>query len=234
MRNTYTIRDLPPEERPRERLANLGPDALSIHELLAIILGRGIAGESVITTSQKLLSHFGSLEGLNEASLQDLQTIKGLGFAKACQIKASLELARRLERNSIPITIKSKQKPISPEEIYSSVKNKIGNSAKEHFVVISLNTKSQILAIDTIFIGTLTSSLVHPRETLEAAIRRHAAAFIVAHNHPSGDPDPSDEDTKVTKLLFEAGKIMGINMLDHLIIGRNSYFSFRENTVKHP
>ena len=206
MRKSYTIRDLPPEERPRERLASLGPDALSIHELLAIILGRGIAGESIINTSQNLLTHFGSLEGLKEASMQDLQTIKGLGFAKACQIKACLEIARRLELNSIPVAVKSKQKPISPQEIYSLVKKKIGNHAKEHFVVISLNTKSHILAIDTIFIGTLTSSLVHPRETLEAAIRRHAAAFIVAHNHPSGDPDPSDEDTKVTKLLFEKSR----------------------------
>ncbi len=234
MRKTYTIHDLPPEERPRERLASLGPQALSLYELIAIILGRGIPGESVMKTSQELISHFGSLAGLHNASLSELQQIKGLGFAKACQLKASLELARRLEKNPIPLTVKSPNTTISPSQIYSLVKKNIAHYAKEHFIVISLDTRSKVLGIDKISIGTLTASLVHPRETLEAAIRRHAASFIIAHNHPSGDPEPSDEDTKVTKLLFEAGQLMGITMLDHMIIGNDSYFTFRDNTIKYP
>jgi DNA repair protein RadC len=232
MEKSFTVADLPTEERPRERLAALGPEALSIHELLAIILSRGINGESVMTTSQKLLSQFKSLEGIKEASLEDLQNIKGLGLAKACQLKAAFELARRLERNTKTITIKSKQKSISAEEIVTLIKKKIGNFHKEHFIVISLNTRSKIQGVDTIFVGTLASCPVHPREILETVIRRHAASFIIAHNHPSGAPDPSVEDTKITKQVFESGQIMGITMLDHLIIGRGSYFTFRENETR--
>lgn len=237
MLKTYTVNDLPPEERPRERLANLGAHSLSVHELLAIIISKGIKGESVMTTSQNLLAAFGSLNGLHEASLQDIQSVKGLGFAKACQVKAALELARRIEKSDSPVNmlvVKSKSKPVSQSEIYKLIKKQISTYTQEHFIVISLNTKSKVIGIDTIFIGTLNSSLVHPRETLETAIRRHAASFIVAHNHPSGDPEPSEEDTKVTKLLFEAGQIIGITMLDHLVIGKNSYFTFRDNIVKHP
>ena len=232
MRKSFTVADMPTEERPRERLAAFGSRALSVHELLAIILSRGVNGESVIATSQKLLSQFGSLEGIKEASLEDLQGIKGLGFAKACQLKAALELARRLERDMGSITTKSKQKSISAEGIVTLVKKKIGNFHKEHLIVISLDTRSKIQGIDTVFVGTLTSSLVHPREILETAMRRHAATFIIAHNHPSGAPDPSEDDTKVTKLIFESGQIMGITMLDHIIIGRSSYFTFRENKTK--
>ncbi len=232
MRNSFTVRDMPAEERPRERLATLGPEVLSIYELLAIILSRGVNGESVIATSHKLLSRFGSLEGLKEASLEDLQGVKGLGFAKACQLKATFEISRRLERDMNSISIKSKQKSISTEEIVTLVKKKIGNFHKEHFIVISLDTRSKVQGIDTVFVGTLTSSLVHPREVLEAVMRRHAAKFIIAHNHPSGEPDPSEEDTRVTKLIFEAGQIMGISMLDHIVVGRDSYFSFRENEIR--
>ena len=229
MRKSFTVSDLPPEERPRERLTALGPQALSIHELLAIILSRGIRGESVMTTAQNLLGHFGSLQGIHEASIQDIQNVKGLGPAKASQIKAALELSRRLEFNQPAAKIK--QKSVTPDLIYSLAKKHIGKSSKEHFIVISLDIKSKILGIDSVSIGTLSSSLVHPRETLETAIRRHAASFIIAHNHPSGDPQPSDEDTKITKLLFEAGQIIGITMLDHIIIGKSTCFSFRENKI---
>ena len=231
IKKSFTVADMPAEERPRERLVELGSEALSVHELLAIILSRGVKGESVIVTSQKLLSQFGSLEGLKEASFEDLQSVRGLGFAKVCQLKAVFEISRRLERDTKSISIKSKQKSISAEEIVALVKKKIGNFHKEHFIVISLDTRSKVQGIDTVFVGTLTSSLVHPREVLEAVMRRHAAKFIIAHNHPSGEPDPSEEDTKITKLIFEAGQIMGIFMLDHIILGSNSYFSFRENEI---
>jgi DNA repair protein RadC len=227
---SFTVQDLPEEERPRERLARLGADALSLQELLAIVLGRGIAGESVMATSQNLLAHFGSLQNIQEASLEDIQNVRGLGFAKACQIKACLELGRRLTETKKIIRVKEKQLSAA-DEVYVLVKKTISTYAKEHFVVVSLDTRNNILGIDTVFVGTLNSSLVHPRETYEAAIRKHAAGIVVAHNHPSGDPEPSDEDLKVTNLLLDAGKVMGITMHDHLIIGKERYFSFRDNIV---
>ncbi len=232
MRRSFTVNDLPRDERPRERLAKHGAEALSLQELLAIVLSRGIRGESVMTTSQNLLGYFGTLEELSDASIEDIQRVKGIGFAKACQIKASLALARRINIGAKTEAVDKKKKSVTQEDVFEIVKKQIGNFAKEHFIAISLDTRSRVLAIDTIFIGTLNSSLVHPREIMETVIRRHAASFIVAHNHPSGDPDPSDEDTKVTKMLFEAGQLMGISMIDHVIAGKNSFFSFRDNQVK--
>jgi DNA repair protein RadC len=238
MNKSFTVRDLPEEERPRERLASLGAEALSLHELLAILLGRGIAGESVLMTAQHIIAHFSSLHELSEASLEDLQKVKGLGFAKACQIKACLELGRRLSQsktkkeNVVRLRLKDKSSPA--EAVYALVRKTIIKHAKEHFVVVSLDTRNKILGIDTVFVGTLNSSIVHPRETFEVAIRRHAAGIVVAHNHPSGDPEPSDEDIKVTNLLLEAGKVMGIDMHDHLVLGKESYFSFRDNVVRYP
>lgn len=232
MRKSFTVNDLPRSERPRERLAKHGAEALSLQELLAIVLSRGIRGESVMITSQNLLGHFGTLEELSDASIEDIQGVKGIGFAKACQIKASLALAKRITAGAEIKAIDRKNKSVTQEDVFQLVKKQIGNFAKEHFIAISLDTRSRVLAIDTIFIGTLSSSLVHPREIMEIVIKRHAASFIAAHNHPSGDPDPSDEDTKVTKMLFEAGQLMGISMIDHVIAGKNSFFSFRDNQVK--
>lgn len=232
MSKNFTVNDLPRSERPRERLVKHGAEALSLNELLAIVLSSGTRGESVMTMSQNLLGYFGTLEGLCEASVEDIQKVKGIGPAKACQIKASLALAKRITAGADILAGERQKKSITQSDIFEIVKKQIGNYAKEHFIAISLDTRSRVLATDTIFVGTLNSSLVHPREIMEVVIKRHAASFIVAHNHPSGDPDPSDEDTKVTKLLFEAGQIMGITMLDHVIAGRNSFFSFRDNEVK--
>lgn len=227
---SFTIKDLPSEERPRERLANLGAESLSLHELLAIILGRGSRGESVMTTVQKIISKFGSLDGLLEASLEDIQEIKGLGFAKACQLKACLELSKRLNKTLQADKNKKKnQKLTSAKEVYEALRRKIGGLKKENFVVVSLDTRNKIIAVDTVFIGTLNSSLIHPREIFETAIRRHAAVIVVAHNHPSGDPRPSDEDLKVTRLLLDAGKTMGIRVLDHLVVTKEKFYSFLEN-----
>lgn len=227
---SFTVKDLPREERPRERLANLGAENLSIQELLAIILGRGSRGESVITTVQKIISKFMSLEGLQDASLEDLQEVKGLGFAKACQLKACLELSKRLNK---PVQIdknkKKNQKLTSAKEVYEALRRRIGGLKKENFVVVSVDTRNKIIAVDTVFVGTLNSSLIHPREIFETAIRRHAALIVVAHNHPSGDPRPSDEDVKVTKLLLDSGKIMGIPVMDHLVVTRDKFYSFLEN-----
>lgn len=232
---SFTVKDLPRDERPRERLANLGAEALSLQELLAIVLSRGIKGESVMNTAQKIVSKFGTLDALQEASLEDIQEIKGLGPAKSCQLKACLELSKRLNK---PIQIdkgkKKNQKLTSAKEVYEALRKKIGGLKKENFVVVSLDTRNKVIAVDTVFVGTLNSSLIHPREIFETAIRRHAAVIIVAHNHPSGDPEPSDEDMKVTRHLTEAGKMMGIDLLDHLVIGKDKYFTFRDNFIHHP
>jgi len=227
MKKSFTIHDLPASERPRERLQKFGSAALSAQELLALILGRGVNGESVMMTAQKLLSYFGSLEAIMNASLEDLQNIKGLGAAKASQIKACFEIARRVY--SSDVLPKSKNKPIiSPRDVYKLVKSKIVHYAKEHFVVLSFDARNKFLGMDTITVGTLNANLVHPRETFESAIRHHAAQVIVAHNHPSGDPEPSKDDLEITKRIVEAGKIMGIDVLDHVIITKTRVFSFKQ------
>lgn len=224
MKTSFTLHDLPQFERPRERLIKFGSEALSAQELIALILGRGVSGDPVMVTAQKLLSHFGTLEALAHASLEDLQTIRGIGPAKACQLKAIGEIARRMGEVSIK---KKKLKSLySPEDVYRLLKSKIGHHKKEYFVMLSFDTRNNVIGIDTISIGTLNASLVHPREMFEIAIRRHAASVIIAHNHPSGDPDPSDEDIQVTSKLMDVGKLLGIQVLDHIIVGRNTYYSF--------
>ena len=232
MRKSFTIRDLPPSERPRERLQKFGPDALSAQELLALILGRGIGGESVMMTAQKLLSHFGSLEAIMDASLEDLQNIRGLGIAKASQIKACFEIARRVyTAEEIPEGQKRSKLIISPRDVFKLVKSKILHYAKEHFMVLSFDSRNRFLGMDTISIGTLNANLVHPRETFESAIRRHAAQVVLAHNHPSGELEPSEDDLEITKRLVEAGKILGIELLDHVIITKDGFLSFKDKNL---
>lgn len=226
MKKSFTLHDLPREERPRERLARLGPEALSTQELIALILGRGVPGEPVMVTSQNLLSYFGSIDSLLNSSLEDLQQVKGIGIAKASQITACLEIARRLKN----VHIQSQPQLSSPDEVFQLLYKKIGHFKKEHFVLVSLDTRNRVISMDSISVGTLNASLVHPREMFEIAFRRHASTVIVAHNHPSGDPDPSDEDLRVTSKLMDAGKLLGIHVLDHIIVGKDSYYSFqREN-----
>lgn len=229
MKNSFTIHDLPLEERPRERLVKFGEHSLSIQELLQLILGRGIAGESVAVTAQKLLTHFGSLQKLSEASIEELSQIRGIGLAKACQIRACFEIARRTYNNDQTSNDKQKTKRVlSAEDVYKLVKSKLKNYTKEHFFVLSFDTRSKLLGIDEISVGTLNANLVHPRETFEAAIHRHSAQVIIVHNHPSGDPDPSEDDLTITKRLIESGKILDIEVLDHLIVTQNGFLSFKE------
>jgi DNA repair protein RadC len=232
MKKSFTIHDLPSSERPRERLQKFGPDALSAQELLALILGRGIGGESVMMTAQKLLSHFGSLEAIMDASLEDLQNIRGLGIAKASQIKACFEIARRIYNSDEISESKNKNKLIiSPRDVFKLVKSKILHYAKEHFVVLSFDSRNRFLGMDTISVGTLNANLVHPRETFESAIRRHAAQVVLAHNHPSGELEPSEDDLEITKRLVEAGKILGIELLDHIIITKDGFLSFKDKNL---
>lgn len=232
-KESFTVHDLPKSERPRERLKNVGSDKVSSPELLAIILGRGIKGESVLITVQKLISHFGNLQNIFEASLEDLMKIRGIGFAKACQLVASFELSKRLLKENVEMEKERVRKNAitKPEEIVKFIKAEIDDYSKEHFFVISFDVRNRLLGIDRTSKGTLSASLVHPRETYESAIRRHAAQIIVAHNHPSGDSEPSEDDIRITKRLYEAGKIMGIELMDHIIITKDDFYSLKDNNI---
>lgn len=241
-----TIHDLPTSERPRERLIKYGAEFLSLQELLALIFGRGIRGEPVMKIVQEILSKFGSLQLIEAASIEDLRTIKGLGLAKACQLKACFELSRRLVISSeVPLSgtesrnLKKippraslgRNDKLCPEIIYKVVRSKIINFHKEHLVVVSLDNRNKIIGVDTVSVGTLNSNLVHPRETFEVAIKRHAAQIILCHNHPSRELTPSEDDIQVTKNLVSAGKLLDIKVIDHLIISKEGFFSFVEEKL---
>ncbi len=222
MAKSFTIHDLPEEERPRERLVQFGEQALSAQELLQLILGRGVAGESVAVTAQKLLAQFGSLQKLAEASIEELSSIKGVGLAKAAQIKAAFEIGRRLSTQAP--AYKSKELT-DPEKVYRLVKSKLKDYHKEHFYIIALNSRNRSIA--EVSVGSLNASIVHPREVFAEAIKNKAASVIFAHNHPSGDPEPSEDDLLLTKKLVKSGKILGIEVVDHIIVAKNRFFSFK-------
>lgn len=227
---TYTLHDLPADERPRERLLKYGVESLSLQELLSLIFGRGVKGESVVNISQKLISTFGSLDQMSEASVEDMKKIKGLGLAKACQLKACFEISRRLRQEEN--LNKKKSKIInSPKDIFPLLKEKIINFHKEYFMVASLDNRNKLISVDTVSVGTLNSSLIHPRETFEVAIKNHAAAIIICHNHPSGELKSSEDDLIITQNLVKAGKLLGIEVSDHLIITKDGYYSFKEKKL---
>ncbi|WP_047984042.1 RadC family protein [Ornithinibacillus californiensis] len=218
------IKDVPKEDRPRERLLNLGANHLSNQELLAILLGSGTKSESVMTLANRVLMHFEGLKLLKDATIEELTAIKGIGSAKGVLILSALELGKRLSQ------YKPNDRYVirSPEDGADYIMEEMRNLNQEHFVVIFLNTKNQIIHRQTIFIGSLNASIVHPREVFREAVKRSAASIIVAHNHPSGDPAPSQEDIHVTKRLAESGKMIGIELLDHLIIGDRKFVSLKE------
>ena len=229
MSKSFTLHDLPKEERPRERLIKFGEQALSAQELLQLILGRGIAGESVVVTAQKLLSQFGSLQKLAEASIEELSSIKGIGPAKATQIKAVFEIGRRVSTQVL--SYKSKELT-NPKKVYQLIKNKLKDYHKEHFYIIPINSRNYSIA--EVSVGSLNASIVHPREVFAEAIKNKAVSVIFAHNHPSGNPEPSQDDLATTKRLVEAGKILGIEVEDHIIVtkdGKIPFFSFKENKL---
>lgn len=228
MKESFTIHDLPPAERPRERLVKFGAEALSTQEVLALILGRGIKGESVLVTAQNLLINFGSLRNVANASITELSKIKGIGLAKASQIKAAFELGKRLDDSSAQ---SSQEKVKCPEDAIKAVKNKLKGKKKEHFLVLSLDTRNHPIDTQTVSIGSLDSSIVHPREVFKEAISSCAASVIFIHNHPSGDPEPSEDDIKLTKRLVEAGEILGIEVLDHIIVCDSEYLSMKAKNL---
>lgn len=222
---TIKVCDLPPTDRPHYRLAQLGGSFLSNVELLALIIGT----DQSIAIAQRLFAKFNTLDNIKSATMQELESIKGIGKSQAGKIIACLEISKRFQENLCPP--KKLDAVTSPDILYEQIKHKIVNYYKEHFLVCSLDSRNNLIAVDEISVGTLTSSLVHPREAFEVAIKRHAAHIIIAHNHPSGETDPSEDDLKVTRRLVDAGKVMGIAVLDHLIITQTFYLSFKEQSL---
>lgn len=222
--STYTIHDLPEGERPRERMASVGPQAMSTAELLAIILRVGSGGENAVRLGERLMAEFNGLPGLARATLGELQGVKGVGLAKAAQVMAALEVGRRLmatapqERPSIS----------SPADAANLLMSEMAFLDQEHLRAILLDTRNRVLGIRTIYIGSLNTAVIRLAEVFRPAIRENAATIIVAHNHPSGDPSPSPEDVSVTREMVKAGKLLELRLLDHLIIGRHRYVSLKE------
>lgn len=224
IKKSFTVRDLPPEERPRERLQKVGAGNLSDQELLALILGRGTAGESVLETARKLLTGFGTLSNLAAASIEDLSGVKGIGLAKAAQIKAAFELADRLNEK---LKTGEKVECKNPGDVAGYMSARLRGKKQEHFMTVLLDTRNRLLKTVEISVGSLDTSLAHPREVFKEAISASAASIIIVHNHPSGDCTPSSDDIELTKRLHEAGEIIGINVLDHIIVSDSGYVSLK-------
>jgi DNA repair protein RadC len=218
------IKDLPVQERPRERLLQYGPEYLSNRELLAILLETGTRNQSVFALADQLIAHFGSLRALACATYEEMAEIKGIGPAKAARVIAAFELTKRLSNSSLEV----REVIRSPQDAADIVMDEMSLLDREHFVILMLNTKHAVIAKKVVSIGHLNASLVHPRELFKDVIKKSSAAVILVHNHPSGDPTPSEDDIRVTQRLCEAGRLLGISVLDHIVIGDKSYVSFRE------
>ncbi|AMO86185.1 DNA repair protein RadC [Solibacillus kalamii] len=218
------IHDVHESDRPRERLIRQGAKSLSNQELIAILLGTGTKRESVLTVANRVLINFEKLHNLKHATLEEITEIKGIGEAKAVLLLAAIELGRRLASRDLEerFTIRS------PEDAATFLMQDMTSLQQEHFVCLFLNVKNQVLHKQTIFVGSLNASIVHPREIFREAVKRSAASIICSHNHPSGIPTPSPEDIDVTTRLYEAGKIVGVDLLDHVIIGDHQFISMKE------
>ncbi|CAN5654465.1 DNA repair protein RadC [soil metagenome] len=225
-RRRYTIKQLPPELRPRERLLSEGPAALSSAELIGILFGIGSREKTAVELASEVISESGDLFGLYNVSVHDLVKMHGIGEAKACIILAAVEFGKRLGR------VRNPGRPMisSPADVEGLLRGRIANLDRENFVAVLLNTKNEVLEVPTVSVGTLSASLVHPREVFKPAIRASAASVILAHNHPSGKVQPSREDKEVTRRLCDASEIIGIDVLDHVILG-DGFFSMKEHEM---
>lgn len=224
IKSTNFIKEVPIQSRPRERLEHYGEKALANHELLAILLRTGTKGTNVVTLAMSMLNHFEDLYYLKTVSCQELMAISGIGRIKAIELKAAIELGSRISQSS----------QIKIGQITSSTKAgdmlliEMSGLQQEHVMVLYLNTKNEIIKKETIFIGGLNSSVAHPREIFRGAVRYSAARIIVGHNHPSGNPEPSEADIQFTRRMSECGELMGIELLDHIIIGEQEFISLKE------
>jgi len=217
------IKDLPKVDRPREKLEKYGPGRLSDSELLAILLRTGSEGINVVELSSKILRKF-SGAGLAKASAKELKNTFGLGSAKACEVVACYELGRRHLQNKQSVLL------LSPKDVWDELKD-IRDHKKEHFVIFFLDSRNQEIKREIVSVGSLNTSLVHPREVFEPAVRHLAAQVIIAHNHPSGDPSPSREDLDITRQLVDAGKILGIEIIDHVIVTKDGFLSMKQKGI---
>ncbi len=220
----YTIKDMSEEERPRERLAKLGPQSLTNAELLAILLRVGVVGESAVQVGQRLLQTFGGISGIHRASIDELSSQKGIKLAKAAQIKAAIELGRRL------ILEAPEERPAihSPAEAAELVQYEMSALEQEELRVILLDTRNRVRHIESVYRGSVNSSQVRVAEIFKSAIRRNATNIIVIHNHPSGDPTPSPDDIAITRAILQAGELLDVKLLDHIIVGSGRFVSLKE------
>ena len=224
-RYTPKIPEWPEDERPRERLVKFGAEKLSDAEVLAILLRVGSQDRTAIDLARYLLSEFGGFRGLDEKSISEICQVNGIGHAKAAQIKAAIELGKRLFLEEV----KTKEKVESSDDVYRIVHPHLRNLGKEVFKILMLTTRNTIIEEKTIFEGSLTESVVSPREVIKEAVNHAAASVVFVHNHPSGNPEPSEEDKRVTRTLKSACEVVGINVLDHIIIGHKGYYSFADS-----
>lgn len=224
---SYRITDLEESDRPRERLAERGANALSNSELLAILLRVGVPGENAVQVGTRLLSDLGGLAGIHRASFAEVCNQHGIGAAKAAQIKAAIELGSRLRG------LEAEIRPTvhKPEDAAELVRYEMGGLDQEHLWVIDLDTRNQVMAIDRLYKGSLNSSMVRVGELFRGAVQRNSASIILTHNHPSGDPTPSTEDIVMTRAAVQAGKLLDIEVLDHLIIGCGRFVSLKEKNL---
>lgn len=228
MNKSIKLKDMPEFERPREKLLALGAESLTNSELLAIILKTGVKGENVVSLSGRIISEFGGLDGILSAGYNDITQIRGVKDSKATQIIALAELFRRFQ------TIRSQKqqfKVTRPSDLAELLYNEFIDYNQEILKLVMLNTKNIVIGIKDVFKGSLNSSIVHPREIFSEALKRNSASIIVCHNHPSGDPTPSKEDINITLRLKECGKIVGIDLIDHIVLGNNKFVSLKEKGI---
>lgn len=224
MANCFSVKGLPDQDRPRERLYHVGARELSLQELVAIVVGGGSPGSGAPILALRVVEEFGDLVSLGRAGVDELTRIPGIGFARACQLVASFELGKRFARQSRT----NGSRVRTPQDIARLFMDEMMHHDREHFKAAYLDTKNQLLKVVTVSIGSLNASIVHPREILKPAISTSAASIILVHNHPTGDPTPSKEDIEFTSRFAKCGELIGIELLDHVIIGAGRYQSLKE------